>query len=66
MKGKNASEIQKWSDRSSLSAKDKLITKGMRQIRDMAARLNLKEPAMAKAQEIYKQIEDKGIKGVSL
>ena len=32
----------------------------------MANRLNLKEPAFNKACEIYKQIEDKGIKGVSV
>ena len=38
----------------------------MRAIKDMATRLNLKEPAINKAYEIYKQIEDKGIKGVSI
>jgi transcription initiation factor TFIIIB Brf1 subunit/transcription initiation factor TFIIB len=35
-------------------------------IKEMATRLNLKEPVVNKAQEIYKQIEDKGIKGVSI
>jgi len=38
----------------------------MKAIKDMAQRLNLKEPALNKAYEIYKQIEDKGIKGVGL
>jgi len=38
----------------------------MRQIKDMAQRLNLKEPVVNKAQDLYKQIEDKGIKGVNL
>ena len=66
VKGVNASEFSRWSDRSTLSAKDKQITKGMRAIKDMATRLNLKEPAVNKAYEIYKQIEDKGIKGVSV
>ena len=66
MKGVNASEFSRWSDRSTLSAKDKQITKGMRAIKEMATRLNLKEPAVNKAYEIYKQIEDKGIKGVSI
>lgn len=47
--GQKASDIQKWSDRSSLSAKDKLIMKGMRMIKEMALRLNLKEPATNKA-----------------
>ena len=32
----------------------------------MCSRLNLKTPALNKAEEIYKQIEDKGIRGVSL
>ena len=64
--GKNAAEIQKWADRSTLSAKDKQISRGMRQIKELATRLNLKEPVVNKAQEIYKTIEDKGIKGVSM
>jgi transcription initiation factor TFIIIB Brf1 subunit/transcription initiation factor TFIIB len=38
----------------------------MRQIKDMASRLNLKDPTVNRAQEIYKQIEDRGIKGVSM
>jgi transcription initiation factor TFIIIB Brf1 subunit/transcription initiation factor TFIIB len=38
----------------------------MRLIRDMASKLNLKEPAYNKACEIYKEIEDLGIKGVSI
>jgi len=38
----------------------------MRQIKELATRLNLKEPVVNKAQEIYKTIEDKGIKGVSM
>lgn len=32
----------------------------------MAQRLNLKDPAINKACDIYKQIEDKGIRGVSI
>lgn len=64
--GANATEIQKWSDRSSLSAKDKQISKGLRAIRDITTRLNLKEPVFNKACEIYKEIEDRGIKGISL
>ncbi len=32
----------------------------------MAQRLNLKEPVVNKAQDLFKQIEDKGIKGVNL
>jgi len=38
----------------------------MRQIKDMAQKLNLKEPVVNKAQDLFKQIEDKGIKGVNL
>lgn len=38
----------------------------MRAIRDMSNRLNLKEAAYNRACEIYKEIEDKGIKGVSI
>lgn len=54
VKGQNASEIQKWSDRSSLTAKDKLITKGLRAIKDYALHLNLKEGTIVKASELYK------------
>jgi transcription initiation factor TFIIIB Brf1 subunit/transcription initiation factor TFIIB len=32
----------------------------------MAQRLNLKEPVVNKAQDLFKQIQDKGIKGVNL
>jgi len=66
VKGPNASEFTKWTDRSNLSAKDKQISKGMRAIRDLATRLNLKEPVLNKAFEIYKMIEDRGIRGVSI
>jgi transcription initiation factor TFIIIB Brf1 subunit/transcription initiation factor TFIIB len=38
----------------------------MRAIRDLATRLNLKEPVLNKAFEIYKMIEDRGIRGVSI
>ena len=34
--GQNASDIQKWADRSSLNAKDKQISKGLRAIKDYA------------------------------
>ncbi len=54
VKGKNANEIQKWSERSTLSAKDKLITKGLRYIKDYSQSLNLKEPTVHKANELYK------------
>ncbi len=67
MKGANASEIQKWSDRSSLNAKDKLITKGLRAIKDYSLHLNLKDGTVNKACEIYKIIEDNGsLKGKSI
>lgn len=66
VKGANASDIQKWADRSSLSAKDKQISKGLRAIKEMAGRLNLKEPTQNRACEIYNKIEVKGIRGASL
>ncbi|CDW73110.1 transcription initiation factor iib [Stylonychia lemnae] len=59
--GNNASEIQKWSDRSSLNAKDKLISKGLRAIKDYAQMLNMKEGTINMACDIYKEIEDKEI-----
>lgn len=67
VKGNNASEIQKWADRSSLNAKDKLITKGLRAIKDYSQPLNLKEPTIHRACDLYKQIEDNGLlKGKSV
>lgn len=67
VKGQNASEIQKWSDRSSLNAKDKLITKGLRAIKDYSLHLNLKEGTIVRASKLYKQIEDNGmLKGKSV
>jgi len=47
--------------------KDKSITKGQRAIREYAYQLNLKDPTINKANELYKQIEEKGIlKGKSV
>ena len=67
VKGANASEIQKWSDRSNLSSKDKLITRGLRAIKEYALPLNLKEPTIHKASELYNRIESNGmLKGKSV
>ena len=67
VKGLNASEIQKWSDRSSLNSKDKLITKGLRAIKEFALPLNLKEPTVHRASELYNKIESNGmLKGKSV
>ena len=67
VKGQNASEIQKWSDRSNLNAKDKLIQKGLRAIKDFSQNLNLKEMTIHRANELYKKIEDDGVlKGKSV
>ena len=47
--GKNASDIQKWNDRSALTAKDKQITKGFKLLRDISTTLNIKGPTIDKA-----------------
>ena len=49
VKGQNAADIQKWNDRSSLTAKDKQITKGHRMIKDIQTTLNIKDPTVVRA-----------------
>lgn len=50
-----------------MTAKDKLITKGIRSIKDYALHLNLKEGTISKANDLYKLVEDNGmLKGKSV
>ena len=62
---KNADQINKWADRATVSNKDKQVSKGHQAIREMAGKLNIKEPTKNKACDIYHEIETKGIKGCS-
>lgn len=47
--GANSQLLKKWNDRMSLTSKDKAKTKSFQMLRDIAGRLNLKEPTIQKA-----------------
>ena len=53
VKGKNSGELDKWNQRTSQSAKDKQKLKGFRMIKDIQTRLNLKDPTIQRATELY-------------
>lgn len=59
-KGQNSTDIQKWSDRNSLTTKDKQIIKGQKLIRELKTSLNLKDALVSKAEELLKKVEDDG------
>jgi transcription initiation factor TFIIIB Brf1 subunit/transcription initiation factor TFIIB len=67
VKGTGAKEAVLWSQRTAMNAQDKTILKGHSRIKEVATCVNIKEAAVDKAMQLYKQICDSSLlKGMSI